>query len=448
MPFRAGREPDCRAERLPAARPVAPAPDARLAARFGVEVLAGGYTAVPNLVLRYAPRLGLSNGELLLIQYIWQHWWPADQPHPSVPTLARAMSKSVRMVRYYLQGLRDKGLLRLEERFGSDGNRQSNTYNLQPLIAAVVALAEADGRADGAAAGQGAADQALQGVLADRCRDPLQFLAALKEIPEDPSTRANQFPGQKSTGESAVDPVHRGVASPDASSVSTDPGRTPDPTSRRQDPAYGALTAPLQALAREFGDGAHPRVSLARAHNLYREARIGQDEFLGLLDEAAARTRSAKSRLSRTDPGARSRRDNLMPYLFATLEGVLGEAAKARMKASPGCPVPEERKHPGPASSVPADAAMHPVWGAVLAELRAVMTAENYRRWLAPTHVVAEQAGTLVVAVPTALHKHWLGQRLRHLIDDALRCTAPAGTIVQYTLEDDRDPRVSSEDRG
>lgn len=43
------------------ARAAGPTPDARLTARFGAEVLAGGYTAVPNLVLRYAPHPLRSN---------------------------------------------------------------------------------------------------------------------------------------------------------------------------------------------------------------------------------------------------------------------------------------------------------------------------------------------------------------------------------------------------
>jgi len=119
-------------------------PPCRLEARFGPQVLAAGYTVTPNLLLRYAAQLEISAGELLLVQYIWQHWWDEQRPHSSVALLARQMGKSPRMVRYYLESLRGKGLVELEERHGRAGERLSNGVDFQPLIKAVVELSRAD----------------------------------------------------------------------------------------------------------------------------------------------------------------------------------------------------------------------------------------------------------------------------------------------------------------
>jgi len=391
------------------ARGPGPASDARLTARFGVEVLAGGYTAIPNLVLRYAPQLGLSNGELLLVQYIWQHWWPAGRPHPSVAMLAHAMGKSCRMVRYYLRALQAKHLLVLKERFGQEGNQQSNTYDLRPLIAAVVGLAQADGWNVDADQRPFSPEQGLQPLPARDCTGGLQSLAGKKEIREDLSTRENQLDGKTQK--------------------------------RCHDPTYQALAAPVQALANEFGDQAHPRVSLARAHNLFRQARVSQDQFLALLAEAAARTRAARPRLLGPRSASTRRAENLMPYLFATLEGVLSEDRgawpEAVMPGTPASPASPSERCQGPAPHMAegaGDLHAHPIWDAVLAELRQVMTRENFQRWLAPTYVLSRQDTMLVVAVPTELHKLWLAQRLHHMIDDVLGRMAPAGLVIQYTV--------------
>ena len=426
----------------PAARQAAgQTADARLAARFGAEVLAGGYTAVPNLVLRYAPRLGLSNGELLVIQYIWQHWWPAGQPHPSVAMLGRAMGKSPRMVRYYLRALQAKHLLVLEERFGADGNQQSNTYDLKPLIAAVVVLAQADGWNTDPEPGAVVLDQGLQPLPANVCPGGLQAIAGMKETPQDLSTKRNQLDRQQ--------PRRRWPLERDETrthprgSVAGPRPFEPEPslpaTDRRQDPTYLALIRPLQALASELGDRAHPRVSLARAHNLFRQARLSQEAFLALLAEAAARTRAARPRLVGPRCPSSRRTGNLMPYLFATLEGLLEEEheawpAKTGIRPPVEPYAPSDRRQASTPPLVEGERPAHPIWDAVLAELRQVMTAENFRRWLAPTFVLGQRETMLVVAVPTELHKHWLAQRLHHLVDDALGRTAPGGVTVEYTV--------------
>lgn len=120
-------------------------PDARLTVRFGDEVLQRGHTAVPNLVMDYYARLGISPAEMLFTIHVWQHWWTARDPHPSLRTIAHKMSLSVRQAKRYVEALERKGFLNVVERFAPHGGQLTNEFDYSPLIRAVVRAARADG---------------------------------------------------------------------------------------------------------------------------------------------------------------------------------------------------------------------------------------------------------------------------------------------------------------
>jgi hypothetical protein len=119
--------------------------DSRLSVRFGDEVLQRGHTAVPNLVLNYYARLGLSPAEMLFTIHVWQHWWTERDPHPSLRTVAAKMGVSVRQAKRYVEALERKGFLRVVERFAPHGGQLTNEFDYSPLIRAVVQAARADG---------------------------------------------------------------------------------------------------------------------------------------------------------------------------------------------------------------------------------------------------------------------------------------------------------------
>lgn len=120
-------------------------PDARLSVRFGDEVLQRGHTAVPNLVLDYYARLGIAPAEMLFTIHVWQHWWTARDPHPSLRTIAAKMNISVRQAKRYVAALERKGFLHVVERFAPHGGQLTNEFDYSPLIRAVVRAARADG---------------------------------------------------------------------------------------------------------------------------------------------------------------------------------------------------------------------------------------------------------------------------------------------------------------
>jgi hypothetical protein len=76
----------------------------------------------------------------------------------------------------------------------------------------------------------------------------------------------------------------------------------------------------------------------------------------------------------------------------------------------------------------------HAIWQAVLADLRGIMTEDNCARWLAPAAVEGLEGRVLRVRVPSALHAHWLGTRLRGRIDAALRRTGYGGIDVTFVV--------------
>src|SRR5215467_13534681 len=89
---------------------------ASIAVRFGDEVLRAGFTAVPNLVLNYYAQLGITPSELVFIIHVWQHWWSRNDPYPSLRTIAEKMDVSRRQAQNYVQSLKAKNLLVVNER--------------------------------------------------------------------------------------------------------------------------------------------------------------------------------------------------------------------------------------------------------------------------------------------------------------------------------------------
>ena len=169
--------------------------DRRLTVRFGDAILAAGHTAVPNLVLRYYAQLGISDGEMMFTLQVWSHWWTARDPHPSIQTIAARMGKKERQVQYYVQGLRDKGLLRVVDRFDpAQGGQLTSEYDYSPLIAAVVAHAR-DQKA------VGANEEAA--VVVRRARPPAQSQAAQTGV-QNPA-----LPRRTGMQNPALPPAHR-----------------------------------------------------------------------------------------------------------------------------------------------------------------------------------------------------------------------------------------------
>jgi hypothetical protein len=104
--------------------------------KWGAQVAAAGFTAVPNHLLSINQFLDkkhrLSSTELLILLQILSSWWHADQlPFPSKSTIARRLGLSARQVQRALKTLEQKGIIK---RIARLKGRNSNTFDLTGLV--------------------------------------------------------------------------------------------------------------------------------------------------------------------------------------------------------------------------------------------------------------------------------------------------------------------------
>jgi len=106
-----------------------------LTRKWGEQVIALGYTAVPDLLLSRMAALGLSPMDLVLLLQLMRYWWTAGQPpFPSKRSLAQAIGCSEKNVQKVMKSLEARGFVeRIKRRRAADRN-ESNLYNLYPLV--------------------------------------------------------------------------------------------------------------------------------------------------------------------------------------------------------------------------------------------------------------------------------------------------------------------------
>ena len=98
-------------------------------AKIGTEVIRAGYQVVPDVLVRYQGRLGLSPTDVCVLLNLGAHWWyPESQPSPRSQTIAHRMNVHVRMVQRSLSSLKAAGFIDLHK----EGGRRH--YDLKPLV--------------------------------------------------------------------------------------------------------------------------------------------------------------------------------------------------------------------------------------------------------------------------------------------------------------------------
>ncbi len=165
------------------------------------------------------------------------------------------------------------------------------------------------------------------------------------------------------------------------------------------------------AVVAEFGDTASPRASVTKAVRWFHASACGADDFVALIDEAAAVVR----RYRPTKP---------MPYFFTTLDGLVRDTLAAQ-----GNLIADEQ--PG---DLPPITDTHPVWRAVLEEVRLTMTVENFNLWFTSTQAVGQDGDVLRVQVPTPFAKEWLAHKLQGQVSGALARRGYAHLRVNYVV--------------
>lgn len=375
----------------------------RLSVRFGEEILARGHTAIPNLVLNYYVRLGLSGPELLFTIHVWQHWWSERDPYPSLRTIASRMGISVRQAKRYVESLEQKGFLRVIERFLPDGSQTTNEFDYSALIRAVVAAARADG----------ALGPASSPSIIRRTRE--------RGSPRDISVTP--------TPDIAVTPPRDSADTPSQPSLATGPLAA---TSPKEDRMHADQTS--KDSAQELA-GAPSTAEEAEVLELFSEAK-GQTASAGegaallqLMQRYAHRAAQAKPPATSAEwvaaaiaEAAQQPNGALTP---AALQPYLERWAAGRtvVGATPA--------QPAAATTGPALAA---VWALALAELREQVVPTNYTRWLSRTQLLSRAPGQAVVGVPDRICADQLSRRLDPLVRRALSDACGEQLTISYQV--------------
>lgn len=114
-----------------------------LTKKWGEEVMALGFTAVPDILLKRMGRLNLTSTEFVVMLQVLSYWWFADQkPFPSKKKIAVAIGCTEKTVQKTMARLEKLGFINRIERRKEQDRNDSNLYDFSPLIAQLKPLAE------------------------------------------------------------------------------------------------------------------------------------------------------------------------------------------------------------------------------------------------------------------------------------------------------------------
>lgn len=113
--------------------------------KWSKDLMAGGWTAIPNVIVAEQRALGLDSLDINIILHLSTLWASADQsPSPAKRALADAIGVDPRTVQRRIAALEQKGLVRREARRHASSGSKSNLYHFDGLIAAALPLVRAE----------------------------------------------------------------------------------------------------------------------------------------------------------------------------------------------------------------------------------------------------------------------------------------------------------------
>ena len=180
--------------------------------------------------------------------------------------------------------------------------------------------------------------------------------------------------------------------------------------------------AVLHAICQELGDEAHHKVSARRAANLLAGSGRTALDFMEALLEARATTLAYAPGITRRARAGGADRKNLVPYFFATLEGLLAQDMTPPVPLRSGEAACGLGGLPAAGEALAANrghttgAGEHlSLWDRVCTLLCPVLAPEVQARWLAPARQVGQDGDILFVLVSSALQRHWLERNLGYI---------------------------------
>lgn len=96
--------------------------------KWGPDLIAAGWVALPSIILERQDALGLDAIDLNVILHIAKHWFePGNLPHPSKGSIAKAMQVTPRTIQKRFSRLDALGFVQRIERRGPKGTKGSQT---------------------------------------------------------------------------------------------------------------------------------------------------------------------------------------------------------------------------------------------------------------------------------------------------------------------------------
>lgn len=111
---------------------------------FGAEVMAHGFTGLPNVLVRAQGKLNISTTQFNIIAQLLSYWFdPKKPPFPSKRELADRMMINPATLRINIKKLEERGLILREQRTTAQGDWGSNFYKMDGLVKELQKLAPA-----------------------------------------------------------------------------------------------------------------------------------------------------------------------------------------------------------------------------------------------------------------------------------------------------------------
>ncbi len=101
---------------------------------FGSDLFLEGITGIPNLLLKYFPKIGITDNEMMLIIQLIHLQTGANQNFPSLDVLAQFMSGDKTKIEADLASLIEKGIIKINHFYCETTDEIVPIYSYEPLF--------------------------------------------------------------------------------------------------------------------------------------------------------------------------------------------------------------------------------------------------------------------------------------------------------------------------
>jgi predicted transcriptional regulator len=110
--------------------------------KWTLPLMKAGWSVIPSIILERQAALGLDALDINIIVHLVQYWWEPDNfPHPSVPTMAKALQVTDRTIQRRIRALEAAKLIKRVERRKTPQGSMTNLYVFDGLIKAATPYA-------------------------------------------------------------------------------------------------------------------------------------------------------------------------------------------------------------------------------------------------------------------------------------------------------------------